>query len=161
MIADFWNELFRIGDTIKAEYGINSPQYETVRMIDMQMQRVYDKHNALTEEVLDKPIEGRAGELISTIKDLKHLQDDEGDRYMIGQYHFETPAEVMEFIINDRNSKYDKLISMMDDMMMKAVEESAINLFNKACADFHEALDGTKPMIRKVFKQELLKEQRE
>lgn len=157
MIADFWNEIFRFGDEIKAEYGSASPQYLTLRELDRRLQRVYDQHEKLTEEVMDKPIEGKAGELISTIKDLKHLQDDEGDRYMIGHYHFETISEVLQFIIKDRNNMYDKLLDMMDDELMKAVEEPAINLFNRACADFHAELDAGKPGLRKAFKRDLLK----
>lgn len=159
MIADFWNELFALGDEMKEEYGINSPEYKTVKEMDRRFQAVYDKHNKLTKAVLDKSLNDIDVKELLNIKDLMILKDDKETRYRIGHHYFETPGEVMQYIIDDRNKSYNVLWSMFDEALTKAVEYSANKLYNKACADFHEELDKKKALARKTFKLNLLKEQ--
>lgn len=87
------------------------------------------------------------------------LKDDEGYRYELDRFHtFETPAEVFAYIIKDRNDKYTSLLNMYDDTIFDAVEQSALGIYNKACADFHETIDAEKPTIRRKFRERVLKE---
>lgn len=161
MIASFWEEIFKYGDQVKREHGIDSPEYKTVRELDRRMQEVYDKHNKLTEEVLETKGENLHMKLLLGIKDLHVDRDDEGYRYRIGNNHFETPAEVLQFIIDDRNKKFDMMLTVFDDILLQSVECSAIALFNKACADFHEEMDARKPYAKKQFRYRLQKEESE
>lgn len=158
MIADAWNELMKLGDEVKEEYGADSEAYKVLREYDRRLQKIYDRHNRLTDEVLKKPCGSYADAEILGIKGCKVLKDDEGYRYSVGHYHFETAAEVLDFIIKDRNNRYDELVNQFVDALMDSVESAAIGLFNRANADFHEALDLSKPQIRRQFKVKLQRE---
>jgi len=152
MVSDFWNELFRMGDDVKAEYGADSSEYAVIRELDRRLQKVYDKKNALTVEVLKAPPENVAEEIVHSIRGLKVTNDGSDLRFEIAPYvHCDTLAEVLQYIVDDRNRRYDALFRLFDDAMLRSVEEAAHNLFNKASADFHEALDESKPKVRKKF----------
>ena len=158
MIGAVFNEIFNMGDEVKAEKGPDSEAYKTIHELDRRIQAVYDRETALTREVLCKPPEGEDDMLVGMIDGLTVIRDDEGFRYRIDAKTCETPSEVLMYIIRDRNQKYRGLIKLVDDIIFKSVEQSAIRLYNRACADFHEAMDIEKPILRRAFREKVMKE---
>lgn len=151
-----WEELFKLGDEIKKEHGTASLQYEIIRELDRRLQRVYDERNEITEELLEAPCETSSEKLVAKIRGLKVLKDGDDIRYEInGTNHFDTAAEVLEFMIQDYNKRYTRLLKYYEDAMTEAVECSAHALYNRACADFHEAIEKAEPKIRQKFDNEL------
>ena len=159
MLNAIWNVIFQTGDECKKKYGVDSNEDRLVHLISDRIQRVYDEKNIITEGYLEAPIENDQDRLAAMVKGLKVLKDDEGLRYSIGKFnHFESKAEVLAYVIDEYNHAYNRLADLYDEMIFRAVEESALGLYNKACADFHEAIDKEKPIVRRAFREKLIKE---
>ena len=153
MIGAIWNEIFKMGDEVKNEYGAGSDAYKVIHELDNRIQRVYDRKNALTREVIGVPLDGPDGDLLKEVKGLKVVRDDEGYRYMIDGVTCETPAEVLDYLIHDRNLKYNSLMTRFTDVLFSSVEQSSIKLFNHANADFHDAMDDGVPKACESFRK--------
>ena len=153
MIGDIWNEIFRMGDEVKKEYGAGSDAYKVIHELDNRIQRVYDRKNALTREVIGVPLDGPDGDLLKEVKGLKVVRDDEGYRFIIDGITCETPAEVLDYLIRDRNQKYSSLMTRFTDVLFASVEQSSIKLFNHANADFHDAMDDGVPKACDSFRR--------
>lgn len=152
MVGDMWQALFKYGDEIKKEYGVNSPQYEVIHELDRRFQAVYDKRNRLTREVLTAPAADVDDAIVKSIKGLKVVNDGDGLRYELNSCtHFDTLAEALDYIVRDYNNKYACLFKLFEDAAFKSFEASTAAMFNRASADFHEEFDRRKPQIRKKF----------
>ncbi|MBQ6501216.1 MAG: hypothetical protein IJI87_07580 [Mogibacterium sp.] len=151
MIGAIWDELFKMGDEVKKKCGADSEAYSVLHELDRRIQAVYDEKNALTEEVINKKPENESDMLVGMINGLKVEKDDEGYRYRLGSNSFETPAEVLKYMITDYNLRYATLQKLYEDMFFEAVEQTAYNMYKRGCAEFHEMIDTNKPRIRTKF----------
>ena len=158
MIGAFWQELFTLTDAVKKEYGVDSDEYRILKELDNRFQRVYDQKNAITHEVIGVPLDGPEGALLKEVDGLRVTRDDEGFRYLIDGVTCDTPAEVLFYLIRDRNRRYESLMSKYEDAIFNAIERTSIKLFNHANADFHEAMDEEIPKARKAFREKIVKE---
>ena len=152
MVGAIWNEIFKMGDEVKAQYGAKSDAYKVIHELDDRIQRVYDQKNALTREVIGVPLDGPDGNLLKNVKGLKVVRDDEGYRFIIDGITCETPAEVLDYLIQDRNTKYNGLLTRYEDALFNSVERTSIRLFNRANANFHEELEEELPKLRTAFR---------
>lgn len=149
MIATFWEKLFELADDAKEKDGLNSVRYKTIHEIEDILQDVYDSKNKITEEVLEATPKSKADELVFNIRQAKVTDDGEGYwHYELDSMHFDTASEVLGYMIEDRNDHYRSIFKEYDKALAGAVEQTAADLFNKACEDFHKALGDKKPKCK-------------
>lgn len=116
MISKFWDELFRLGDEYRETYGGDSVQYQVLTDIKNVLQDVYDTGNECAENVTDflndESNRDKGRGIISQLSGLHAFNDKQDGReyYEIdGMLHFDTIAEVLEYIIEDRNRHYKRI----------------------------------------------------
>lgn len=142
MEATFWNKLFEYADRVKAMYGINSAQYKTVHEIEDILQEAHDECNRITDvETLErKPTNEFEKYIFREMPELRIYKDQDGYYYSLDTSHFETPAEVLNYIIKDRRNKYKRMNEMYNTAYRKACTHMVSKLYNETKDEFMKDL---------------------
>lgn len=105
MIGKFWSVLFKYADQTKKMYGVTSEQYKTVQEIEDLLQQVYDE--GIQYEIdMDMRPTCKEEAIAFTITGLERHTDGEHLFYELDGRHFDTPKEVLEYVIKDREREY-------------------------------------------------------
>lgn len=142
MIATFWDKLFEYGDKVKKEYGIKSPQYETVHEIEDILQEAFDECNRIKDvEVLDaKPKDKLEMLIFEKLPEVTICEDRDGYYYMLDGQHFETSSEVLDYIIKDRRHKYKQMNARYNNKFKQACAQMVKELYNDTKQKFMDSL---------------------
>ena len=124
MISKFFDILFDFGDEAKEKYGKKSPEYLTVRKITDALQKVYDDGVRWNDSDLDRKPKSKAEAIAFGIKQIKVYEDmEDGDTcYEIDNKHFDSPTEVIEYILEDRAANYSAIKKLCFDTMQKTLK---------------------------------------
>lgn len=100
MIGRFLNAMFDYGDQAKAEG--NEEKYKIIQNIQDMIQIVYDEGTEFRSYVRDYKPKNKVEEIILSVPDLEvyHDKTDDSYYYEIDDRHFDTPEEVVKYIIS-------------------------------------------------------------
>lgn len=147
MIAAFWNVLFTYGDQIKKNKGWESPEYKTYDDVCKILQFAYDQGEKYKEVAFEiKPKTADEAQIMK-ITGLSIFVDpqDGGYMYELDGRHFDTPSEVIQALIDDRDFNYSRLRSYMIRRVKKWWQKKAESWYSGTpCPTLEEYIEGKK-----------------
>ena len=149
MISKFFDELFDFADKTKEEKKSSSPEYKTVRQIIDLLQRVYDKGDSYSDDELTRKPTTKAEEIVFSIPGVVVYEDKQDGTlcYEIDHNHYDSAAEVITHIIDDRRRRYHALKAQY----RKANEQALDNYIYSFSETLNQMLEST----RKQFLERL------
>lgn len=141
MIATFWSKLSDYADFTKREYGKKSERYEAVQEIEDLLQEAYDECNQFDNVAIDaRPKTEVETYVFKHLPEVKVFEDKDGYYYEIDGYHKDTAAEVLDYVISERHSKYKRMNSIYLSKFKDACKGLVELLYNNTKKEFMESL---------------------
>lgn len=122
MIARFWDALFDYGDMLH-EQGREDDHKVLEEVYDI-LQRVYDNGIKSQMVIKDKMPESKLEEFVLSIKDIIVYQDGQDFSYYydLDGHHFDTPEEVMNYLVAQRLRLQVKAMNKARNEIFKFIE---------------------------------------
>ena len=138
MVSKFFDELFTMADEAKKNRGFQSTEYKTIRRVIDTLQRIYDDGTEYSDDKLDRNPESVAENIVFGIPHLNIYEDKQDNTlcYEIDNHHYDTPHEVLDYIIQDRAQKYNALRSNHENVVGKIYKLILPQLYQECMKDF-------------------------
>lgn len=145
MISAFWDALFKYGDQIKKNKGWESVEYKTYDEVCKILQFVYDQGERYKEVKFDfQPRTPDEAQVFDITGLGIYVDPQDGDyMYELDGRHFDTPSELIQAIIDDREYKYSRMRSNLIGKVKKWWKLKADSLYyGTPCQPLEEFIEG-------------------
>ena len=146
MISAFWDALFKYGDDLKKRKGFDSNEYKVYNDICKMLQIAYDNGEKYKEVKFDFQPRTPDEAQIFDITGLGIFVDpNDGDyMYELDKRHFDTPSEVIQALIDDRELRYSRMRSGVINKVKKWWKMKADSLYyGTPCQPLEEFIEGS------------------
>ena len=141
MIATFYDKLFAYADKVKGKYGKESKEYKIAKEIEDILQGAYDENNQFDGNTLDKkPTNDIEAYVFDRLPEVKVFHDNDGYYYEIDGHHKDTPSEVLDYVLKDRDNAYRNMALVYEKACSKAVSRFKKKLEDTLLKEFEESL---------------------
>lgn len=136
MVSKFFDKLFELADEAKERARDNNPkakyatseEYKTIKRVIDTLQNIYDEGIRFDDKHFDEKPKTSAEAIVFGIKQIKIFEDEQdGDIcYEIDNKHFDSPTEVMDYILIDRANEYrvikENCINAMKETLREEIQ---------------------------------------
>lgn len=141
MIATFWDKLGAYADSVRTRNGKNSEKYRAVQEIEQILQEAYDECNQFDKEAINvRPRTETEAFLFEHLPEVHVFEDRDGYYYEIDGHHKDTAAEVLDYVIQERRSKYKRMNAMYLNKYKEACKKMVMELYTDTKDSFMQSL---------------------
>lgn len=131
MIAKFWDEIFNLCDEYAEKK--NYHDREIVRAVGEKLQKAYDDGIEFAKVIKNKKPENEAEKYVLSIPDIKVYHDNTDDTYFydLDGKHFDSPEEVLKYMIEYRQLHQEKIVQDVRRETLEFIKRQLKEVQNK------------------------------